>query len=118
MGLFELFFKKKTEENKPTAQQEKPVQPTATEQIQQAQQTQQIPFSNGQAVCFPATFADVENLIVEMRDRAQPVLVNLSQLDLTLAQRYVDVLSGAVLALNGSVTALQKSVYYFHPSKK
>ncbi len=115
MGLFEFFFKKKTVEEKPVEQATQPVQNT----IETPQQEQnQVPFSNGQAVCFPSTFGDIEALIVEMRDKGQPALVNLSKLDTVLAQRYVDVLSGAVLALNGSATPLQKSVYYFHPNKK
>lgn len=120
MGLFEFIFKKKTVEEKPATTEAVAQAPaTATEQTASTTSTtQHIPFSNGQAVCFPTTFADIENLIIEMRDKTQPALVNLSQLDLATAQRYVDVLSGAVLALNGSVTALQKSVYYFHPNKK
>ena len=115
MGLFEFFFKKKTVEEKPAEPIAQPVQATSEAPVQDAQQ---IPFSNGQAVCFPTTFSDIEALIVEMRDKGQPALVNLSQLNTALAQRYVDVLSGAVLALNGSVNALQKSIYYFHPNKK
>lgn len=115
MGLFEFFFKKKTVEEKPA---EPVYQPTQTVNEPLVQQDNQLPFSNGQAVCIPSTFGDIEALIIEMRDKGQPALVNLSKLDTALAQRYVDVLSGAVLALNGSVTPLQKSVYYFHPNKK
>ncbi len=113
MGLFNFFFNKKQVEETP--QQPTPVTEKPVENVQT---TQDVPFTTNQAVCYPSTFADIENLITEMRDKGQPALVNLSQLDLKLAQRYIDVLSGAVLALNGSVTPLQKSVYYFHPNKK
>jgi len=116
MGLFNFFFSKKQVEEKP---QPKPVVTQAEpQQYEQVQTAHEVPFTTSQAVCYPSTFTDIENLITEMRDKGQPALVNLSQLDLKIAQRYIDVLSGAVLALNGSVTALQKSVYYFHPNKK
>ncbi len=114
MGLFNFFFNKKQVEEKPQQTAKAEVQ----QPVEQPQPTQEVPFTSNQAICYPSTFSDIENLITEMRDKGQPALVNLSQLDLKLAQRYIDVLSGAVLALNGSVTALQKSVYYFHPNKK
>ena len=120
MGLFNFFFSKKQVEEKPQPQStpQPNINQTETSQPEQVQTAHEIPFTTSQAVCYPTTFTDIENLITEMRDKGQPALVNLSQLDLKIAQRYIDVLSGAVLALNGSVTALQKSVYYFHPNKK
>jgi len=114
MGLFDIFFKKEKVEEKIAPVVEK------VEEPQQVATPKQIssPLSTNQTVISPTSFEDLEKIIVSMREKNMPALINLSSIDFNTAQRYIDVLSGAVVALNGSVVKIQQNVYYFCPNKQ
>ncbi len=63
----------------------------------------------------PTSFEDVAEIIDRLLD-GSPVIVNLSEVRESTAQRVVDLLSGAIYAINGNLCELQKDVYIFTPS--
>lgn len=63
----------------------------------------------------PTSFEDVAEIINELLE-GKPVIVNLTEVRENTAQRVVDLLSGAIYAINGNLCELQKDVYIFTPN--
>lgn len=63
----------------------------------------------------PTSFEDVAEIIDRLLD-GSPAIVNLSEVRENTAQRVVDLLSGAIYAINGNLCELQKDVYIFTPN--
>ena len=69
-------------------------------------------------VNYPLNFADVENLISGMRTDEKPILVDVTKVDEKMGQRFIDVLSGAVKALNGTVMHISGGLFFFQPKNR
>lgn len=115
MGLMDFFFKKDNKKNNQEVKQAE--QPT--ENVNRANGEQATSYqksigssSSEQPVKSPSSFEDVEMIIADLKC-GNSVLVNVSNVDFAMGQRFVDVLSGAIVALNGLVTPIQKGLFYF-----
>jgi FtsZ-interacting cell division protein YlmF len=62
----------------------------------------------------PATPEEVESLIDYLR-RREPAIVNLDKPPVEIAQRILDMLSGAIYALNGSMHRIQDNIFLLTP---
>lgn len=105
MGIFDFFSKKKTTSSKNTTQNN-------------GQQKQSSGFSNSNSnidIFKPRSFDDVATIIDTLL-AGRPAIVHLSEVRESTAQRVVDLLSGAVYAINGGVSELQKDIYIFTPN--
>ncbi len=65
---------------------------------------------NSFAIFHPKSFDDVESAISMLRDQ-HTIIVYLDKLKAEDAQRVLDLLSGAVFALNGNVFEMQKDIF-------
>ena len=63
----------------------------------------------------PSTLNDWENLIQQLMDR-RTLMINMHNLSAAEGQRLVDMLAGAVKALNGTYVAIKGNVFVFSPS--
>lgn len=61
-------------------------------------------------VAKPQNFTDIQKLIDKLKTK-QGVIVDLSAVNLPLAQRMLDFLSGAVYALNGNIDKVDNKMY-------
>lgn len=112
MGLLNFFFKKDNEKKStPSVQQAEEATQRGTHE-QNATYQNSIGASSDQPVKTPSTFDDVQMIIQDLKC-GNSVLVNVSAVDFALGQRFVDVLSGAIVALDGLVTPIQKGLFYF-----
>lgn len=66
-------------------------------------------------VCKPTTYEDTESVVNSLKNKT-PVIINLSKLEKTLAQRVLDFTSGAVYALDGSIKKVDHNVYVAVPN--
>ena len=64
-----------------------------------------LPVSGGMKmiVYHPVSYEDTQNIIDNIKNR-KPVIVNMEELEIDCAQRILDFLSGAVYALNGTMS--------------
>ena len=62
----------------------------------------------------PASFSDT-SLAADHLKNNKAVVLNLEDVDKAMARRVVDILSGAVYALEGDVTKIAHSAYLFYP---
>ena len=121
--LTNLFYVKTTdkkEEVKPENVQVKPVQTqnvNVQTQTQTQQFTQNMNQSNEYPVSYPSNFDELEILISKMRDSNKPIIISFAQASPDLVQRFVDILCGATLALNGTISDLPGNLHYFEPNK-
>lgn len=65
-------------------------------------------------VFHPRSYSDVELIINHLR-LDKPAIVYLHEIREDTAQRVLDLLSGAVYALNGGLYEIQKNIYIFTP---
>lgn len=63
----------------------------------------------------PTSFNDVERIIDALR-AGKNAIVHLENLKPATALRVLDMLSGAIYALNGGLYEIQKNTYMFSPS--
>lgn len=63
----------------------------------------------------PYSYDDTQNIIDNLRTR-KPVIVNLENLDVDMAQRVLDFVSGAVYALRGSIHKIARGIFVLAPS--
>lgn len=63
----------------------------------------------------PMTYDDTQNIIDNLKNR-KPVIVNLESLEVDIAQRILDFMSGAVYALNGSIHKISKGIFILVPN--
>ena len=62
----------------------------------------------------PTSFNETSKAADHLRNN-KAVVLNLEEVDKAMARRVVDILSGAVYALEGDVTKIAKSAYLFYP---
>lgn len=62
----------------------------------------------------PAGFEDCSRLVDDLKAR-KPVIINLVNLEPTVARKIFDFLSGATYALNGNVQKIADSIFVFAP---
>ena len=72
---------------------------------------------SGMEVCVikPAVFEDSKEVIETILSE-KPVIMNMEGLDLSLAQRVIDVVSGACLALNGTLQKVSSYIFIVTPA--
>ena len=63
----------------------------------------------------PFSYDDTQNIIDNLKTR-KPVIVNLEALDIDLAQRVLDFMSGAVYALDGTIHKVSRGIFVLAPS--
>lgn len=112
MGLSNFFFKKDNEKKSTQSVQQKETVAKQTTNEQSVSYQNSIGASSDQPVKTPSTFDDIQIIIQDLKC-GNSVLVNVSAVDFALGQRFVDVLSGAIVALDGLVTPIQKGLFYF-----
>ena len=105
MGIFDFFSKKKTTDNK-----------KAPQKSNQQRQSSGFETSNSNIEIFkPRSFDDVA-MIIDTLLAGKPAIVHLSEVRESTAQRVVDLISGAIYAINGGISELQKDIYIFTPN--
>ena len=105
MGIFDFFSKKKTADKN-----------VAQNKGQQNQNSGLYSQSSNIEIFKPRSFDDVAKIIDTLLS-GRPAIVHLLEVRETTAQRVVDLLSGAVYAINGGVSELQKDIYIFTKRK-
>jgi len=63
----------------------------------------------------PVSFEDTQTIINNLKSR-KPIVVNLEALDMPLAQRVLDFISGAVYALDGTIQKVSRGIFVLAPS--
>jgi len=63
----------------------------------------------------PLSFDDTQSIVDNIKNR-KPVVVNLESLDIDLAQRVLDFLSGAVYALDGTIQKVSRGIFVLAPN--
>jgi len=63
----------------------------------------------------PLSYDDTQSIVDNIKNR-KPVVVNLENLDIDLAQRVLDFLSGAVYALDGSIQKVARGIFVLAPN--
>ncbi len=102
MGIFDFFTKEVENQKEPGRQGVIIGKPINTRD------------TNGGAmqVFRPRSFDDVQKIIETLKNN-QPAIVYLNQLKSADAQRALDMLSGAIFALDGGVMPIEKDIYIF-----
>ena len=100
MGIFDFFTK---ETNKPKSAKQPPIGKPINSRD-----------TNGGAmqVFHPRSFDDLQKIIETLKNN-QPAIVYLKNLRHEDAQRALDMLSGAIFALDGGVMPIEKDIYIF-----
>ncbi|MCR5617239.1 MAG: cell division protein SepF [Clostridiales bacterium] len=63
----------------------------------------------------PQSYEDATIIIDNLRSR-RPIIINIDEIDVKLAQRILDFVSGAVMALNGNIEKAGRNIYAVTPS--
>ncbi|MHB1315390.1 MAG: cell division protein SepF [Christensenellales bacterium] len=63
----------------------------------------------------PMSYDDTQSIIDNLKTR-KPVIINLESLEIDIAQRVLDFVSGAVYALAGSIHKVSKGIFVLAPS--
>jgi len=76
-----------------------------------------LPISGGMKmiVYHPVSYEDTQSIIDNLKNR-KPVIVNMEELEIETAQRRLDVLSGAVYALNGTMCKISRGIFVVAPN--
>jgi len=76
-----------------------------------------LPVSGGMKmiVYHPVSYEDTQNIIDNVKNR-KPVIVNMEELEIECAQRILDFLSGAVYALNGTMSKISRGIFVVAPN--
>lgn len=71
--------------------------------------------SNPVSIFYPKSYDDVEKIIDTLK-MGKNAIVHFSELKESTSLRILDMLSGAIYALNGGVYEMEKNIYMFSPS--
>ena len=71
--------------------------------------------SNPVAIFYPKSYEDVEKIIDTLKS-GKNAIVHFTELKETTSMRILDMLSGAIYALNGGLYEMEKNIYMFSPS--
>lgn len=63
----------------------------------------------------PITYDDTQNIIDNLKNR-KPIIVNLESLELDIAQRILDFISGAIYSLDGNIHKISKGIFILAPA--
>lgn len=63
----------------------------------------------------PSSYDETQSVIDSLRAR-KPVIVNLDEIEVAVAQRILDFISGAVYALNGDIKKAARNIFVVAPS--
>ena len=63
----------------------------------------------------PMSYEDTQSVIDNLKNR-KPVVVNLEALDLEVAQRVLDFMSGAIYAVNGTIQKVSRCIFVLAPN--
>ncbi|MDO4571850.1 MAG: cell division protein SepF [Clostridia bacterium] len=76
-----------------------------------------LPISGGMKmiVYHPVSYEDTQAIIDNLKNR-KPVIVNMEELEVDIAQRILDFLSGAVYALNGTMCKISRGIFVVAPN--
>lgn len=66
-------------------------------------------------VYHPVSYEDTQAIIDNLKNR-KPVIVNMEELEVDIAQRILDFLSGAVYALNGTMCKISRGIFVVAPN--
>ena len=103
MGLFDLFGKEpKTKNNRMSVAFDE----TVNNSLEQKSPV---------AVYNPTSYQDVETIIKSLKN-GKTAIVHLTELKTETAIRILDMLSGAVYALDGGVYEMEKNIFMFSPT--
>ena len=107
MGLFD-FFSKNQKENTPSSRRIDFGKFTANS-------SNDVPSQKGPVTVYhPKSFKDVESIITSLKDGKQTI-VYLNELAEKTAYRVLDMLCGAIFALDGGVYELENNIFIFTP---
>jgi cell division inhibitor SepF len=73
-----------------------------------------IPSHSKVVVYQPVSYDDTQNIVDNLKER-RPVIINLETLDIELAQRVLDFISGAVYALEGTIQKVARGIFVIAP---
>lgn len=73
-----------------------------------------IPAYGKVVVYQPVSYDDTQNIVDNLKER-RPVIINLETLDIELAQRVLDFISGAVYALEGTIQKVARGIFVVAP---
>ena len=104
MGIFDLFGKEPTKNDR----RERFVEDSVITSPEQQK-------GNPVSVFFPNSFEDVA-LIIDALKAGKNAVVHLDKIKSYTATQILNILSGAVYALNGGLYEMQKDIYMFSPS--
>ena len=75
-----------------------------------------VPSQKGPMTVFhPKSFKDVESIIVSLKEGKQ-AMVYLGELSESTSYRVLDMLCGAIFALDGGVFEVEKNIFMFNPN--
>ncbi|MDL2224753.1 cell division protein SepF [Eubacteriales bacterium OttesenSCG-928-M02] len=63
----------------------------------------------------PMTYDDTQSIVDNLKNR-KPVIVNLESMEIDIAQRVLDFMSGAVYAVNGNIHKVTKGIFILVPT--
>ena len=66
-------------------------------------------------VYYPVSYDDTKNIIDNLKSR-KPIIVNMENIDVAVAQRILDFISGACYALGGSVYKVSSKIFAVGPA--
>lgn len=66
-------------------------------------------------VYHPVSYEDTQNIIDNLKSR-KPVIVNMEELELDIAQRILDFMAGAIYALNGTIYKISRGIFVVAPT--
>ena len=97
-----------------------PVEPQHWNRGRKGKVVNMMPTSNPNAsmkmvVFQPMSYDDTQSIIDNLKAR-KPVIINLEMLEIDVAQRVLDFVSGAVYALAGSIHKVSKGIFVLAPS--
>lgn len=104
MGIFDLFGREPRTKTNITTQRDFDIPETITDE-------KKAPVS----IFVPTSFDDIEKIIQALKF-GKTAVVHLTNLKPETQIRVLDMLSGAIFALNGGVYEMEKNVFMFSPS--
>ena len=104
MGLFDLFGRDPKTKNESASRQ-------VSSAINNALPTEKGPV----AIFAPNAYSDVETIITAIK-QGKTAIVHLTELKTETAIRVLDMLCGAIYALDGGVYEMEKNIFMFSPS--
>jgi len=80
----------------------------------ESRQTVDAQMNMNMVIFCPTNYEQTQSLIDNLKER-KPVIVNLDEIDVAVAQRILDFISGAVYALGGDVKKVARNIFVVVP---